>query len=104
MVPLPLSAKRALSAFSVGGLGPRPMVPQLAELAPVSGHLLLLSPDIDRTAILLGRFAEPPTAQLAAFHGGRAASLRIPLDGSHRPWNMTVASSAPVTVCGLGGR
>jgi hypothetical protein len=104
MVPLALPPKPALNPFSVGRARPNPMVPQLAELAPVSGHLLLLSPDIGRTAVLLGQFAEPPSAQLADFHGGRAASLRIPPDGSNRPWNMTVASSAPVTVCGLSGR
>jgi hypothetical protein len=86
-----------------GETRPSPTVPELAELTPTGRHLLLLSPDLGRTAILLGRFAEPPSAQLPSV-GGRAASLRIPPDGFDRPWKMTVASSVPVTVCGLRGR
>ena len=80
-----------------------PTVPALAELAPPSEGLLLAAPDISKTAILVGRFA-PPSAQLDRPQRARFGTLRLPAAGLAQPWRVIVASSEPVTVCGLSGR
>ncbi len=80
-----------------------PTVPELAELAPPSEGLLLATPDISKTAILVGRFA-PPLAQLDRPERARFGTLRLPAAGLAQPWRVIVASSEPVTVCGLSGR
>ena len=74
------------------------------ELAPPSEGLELSAPDISRTAILVGRFASPPSAQLDRPERARFGTLRLPADGLTLPWRVIVASSEPVTVCGLSAR
>ncbi len=79
---------------------PAPLVPELAELVPSSGGLRL-GPKASRIAVLLGRFAPPPSAELDRSHLDAGATLRLPADGPAPHWTVTVASLAPVTVCGL---
>jgi hypothetical protein len=96
-----LKLRRALR-----GLPPDPTrtVPQLAELAPPPSGLRLFAPDLSQTAVLLGRFLEPPLAPLDRPPRARAGLLRLPADGLDLPWHVTVASSEPMTVCGVGAR
>jgi hypothetical protein len=104
-VPLdPELSRRAILGRVVRGLPPRPTetLAQLAELTVSPGEVRLYAPDISRTGVLLGRFAEPPIAQLDRPGGGRAGVLRLPASGVALPWRVTVASNQPVTVCGLG--
>ena len=83
--------------------GGAPTAPKLAELSAPSEGLVLSAPDISKTAILVGRFA-PPSAQLDRPERARFGTLRFPADGLTPPWRVIVASSEPVTVCGLTGR
>jgi hypothetical protein len=76
----------------------------LAELTAPPGGLELRAAQISRTAILVGRFAEPPGAQLERPRRGHSGLLRLPSSGLALPWRVTVASNQPVTVCGLGHR
>jgi hypothetical protein len=104
-VPLdPELSRRAILGRVVRGLPPRPTetLAQLAELTVSPGEVRLYAPDISRTGVLLGRFAEPPIAQLDRPGGGRAGVLRLPASGVALPWRVTVASNQPVTVCGFG--
>ncbi len=95
-----LKLKRALR-----GLPPTPTqtAVELAELTAPSGGLQLRAPEISNTAVLVGRFAEPPGAQLRRPRHGRVGVLRLPASGLALPWRVTVASNDPVTVCGLAG-
>jgi hypothetical protein len=81
----------------------RSTAPELAELAPPNEGLRLSAPDISKTAILVGRFA-PPSAQLDRPERAHFGTLRLPADGLTVPWRVIVASSEPVTVCGLSTR
>jgi hypothetical protein len=80
---------------------PIPTVPELAALDPGGRGLRLHAPEVHNTAVLLGRFAQPPSGQLPRPGRGQAASLRIPAIGPGPPWRVTLAASAPVTACGL---
>jgi hypothetical protein len=103
-VPLdPNPSKKAAFRRALRGEAP-PTVPKLAQLAPPSEGLGLSAPDISRTAILVGRFASPPTAQLDRPERAHFGTLRLPADGLRLPWQVIVASSVPVTVCGLSAR
>ncbi len=103
-VPLdPNPSKKAAFRRALRGEAP-PTVPKLAQLAPPSEGLELSAPDISRTAILVGRFASPPTAQLDRPERAHFGTLRLPADGLRLPWQVIVASSVPVTVCGLSAR
>jgi hypothetical protein len=95
-----LRLKRALR-----GLPPTPTqtVVELAELTAPRGGLQLRAPEINKTAVLVGRFSEPPGAQLERPHRGRWGALRLPTGDLALPWRVTVASNQPVTVCGLAG-
>jgi hypothetical protein len=86
------------------GLPPTPTlrVPLLAEVTSPAGGVRVFAADLRRTALLVGRFWEPPTAQLDRPRSGRAGVLRLPASGLALPWRVTVASDRPVTVCGLG--
>ena len=88
------------------GLPPTPSlrVPPLAEVTSPALGLRVLAPDISRTALLVGRFWEPPSAQLDRPRRGRAGIVRLPASGVALPWRVTVASDRPVTVCGLGAK
>jgi hypothetical protein len=96
-----LRLKRALR-----GLPPIPTgrVPQLAELATPPGGMRLYARDISRTAVLLGRFADPPSVQLDRPPPGRAGLLRLPANGLALPWRVVVASDQTVTACGTRPR
>jgi hypothetical protein len=104
LIPNP-SKERALKRI-LRGLPAKPTkaVPALAEVAPRRGGLSLVARDIGDTAVLLGRFLEPPTAQLDRPPHGRAGLLLLPDDGLNLPWHVTVASSEPIGVCGAGLR
>jgi hypothetical protein len=91
-------------ALRGGALPARSMAPELAELAPPSEGLGLSAPDLSKTAILVGRFAEPPSAQLERPERAHFGTLRLPAYGLTLPWRVIVASSDPVTVCGLSTR
>ncbi len=102
-VPLnPNPTKKVALRRAIRGAAP-PTVPKLAELVPPSEGLGLSAPDISKTAILVGRFA-PPSAQLDRPERARFGTLRFPADGLTLPWRVIVASSQPVTVCGLTTR
>lgn len=96
-----LRLKRALR-----GLPPVPTqtVMELAELTSPRGGMRLYAPEISKTALMIGRFWQPPTAQLDRPGHGHAGLLRLPANGLALPWQVTVASNRPVTVCGLGAR
>jgi len=99
------SRKAALRRLLRGEAPPaRSTAPELAELAPPNGGLRLSAPDISKTAILVGRFASPPSAQLDRPERAHFGTLRLPADGLTLPWRVIVASSEPVTVCGLSTR
>jgi hypothetical protein len=96
------SPERALKYLFRGEpVKPIPTVPELAELDPRGRGLRLHAPEVHNTAVLLGRFAQPPSGQLPRPGPGRAAWLRIPAIGPGPPWRATLAASDPVTVCGL---
>jgi hypothetical protein len=101
---VPLNPSPDLLARALSGRSAKPgrMAPELAELAPPPRGLRLYAADMSKTAVLLGRFAQPPSAQLDRPQQGRAAILRFPHDGIPLPWHVTVASNGPVTACGIG--
>ena len=57
------------------------------------------SSDLSDVHLALGRFA-PPAVPMPALEG-RSAILRTPLGNSTVPWKLGVASTRPVSVCGL---
>lgn len=77
-------------------------VAKLAELKPAGKGLVLQAQDVSDTAISVGRFAEPPTAQLPRPPKGRVGLLRLPPGGLTPSWRVVVASNKPVKACGLG--
>ncbi|MEK6326931.1 MAG: hypothetical protein AABM66_05305 [Actinomycetota bacterium] len=102
-VPLdPSPSNKVALRWALRGETP-PTVPELAELAPPGEGLVLATPDISKTAILVGRFA-PPAAPLDRPERARFGTLRLPAAGLAQPWRVIVASSEPVTVCGLSAR
>jgi hypothetical protein len=98
----PNPSRKAVLRRAIRG-EPPPTVPQLAELAPPGGGVSVSAPDIGKTAFLVGRFA-PPLARLDRPERARFGTLRLPTAGLTLPWRVIVASSGPVTVCGLGNR
>ena len=72
------AAARALQAAITGRPAkPSPLVPELAELSAVDRGLRVSAPNLRKTVILLGRFAQPPSARLDRAPRGRSAALRI---------------------------
>ena len=105
-VPLnPNPSQKTILERVARGRPPAPMAtaPELAVLSSPPGQLLLRARDIKDVAILVGRFASPPSAQLPQPKPGRAGVLRLPSNGLDVPWAVTVASARPVQVCGAPG-
>jgi hypothetical protein len=50
-------------------------------------------------SLYLKRFAVQPPVSLGTLAPGRIAGLRIPRDGSTRPWRLAVVGSGPVIAC-----
>jgi hypothetical protein len=50
--------------------------------------------------VMIGRFAQTATAQLGLLPARSSRSLRLPKDGSTRPWRLSVRG-APVRVCAI---
>jgi hypothetical protein len=105
-VPLEADPSDRLLKRALRGLPPTPSrrVTQLAQLTAPPRGITLHAADLSRTAILVGRFWEPPAAQLERPGRGRVGVLRLPDSGLALPWRIIVASNRPVTACGLGGR
>jgi len=68
-----------------------------AELPP-GGAVLQVDGD-DGADLSLARFAALPTASLGTIRSGQPIRVRIPRDGSARPWQAGIAPAAAVTVC-----
>jgi hypothetical protein len=95
------SPKRALkAAIRNEPVKPIPVVPVLGELSVRPGELRISTAGkISRVAVLLGKFALPPSAQLDQVYGSHQATLRLPAAASTRPWVVAVGASDPVSIC-----
>lgn len=49
--------------------------------------------------VLLGRFAPSPSVSLGPVPPGVRTALRIPLDNSDQPWNLSLIGAGPVRLC-----
>jgi len=75
--------------------------PAIVELA---ARVTVLHAENGPVKIGLGRFADEFPVQMGALGGDNWGAIRIPADRSKRLWRAQLDGSAPVTVCGLGGR
>jgi hypothetical protein len=74
-------------------------VPALATLT-IHGGGVWLHGDLSHVVLMVGRFADQPTAVIQPL-GGRSELLAIPADRAPVPWRIAVSAAKPLVVCGV---
>ena len=68
-----------------------------SEVAVAPGGAVLLRPEAGGT-VSLRRFGDQPTIQVGTLQPGQAGTIRLPADGTNKPW-LASASSGNLEVC-----